>query len=464
MTPASTTFKSGTVEFRDSGGNIRQAEFPPVPGLPGNFTVNILPTMSSGSHNTHARLSPSSSKRWTTCTASIKYIEENATRLPEDRSSVYAEEGTKAHDYAAELLEGMIDHSEIPTDFLPHVRFYVDHCRGMTQPGDDVYIESKVPLFYSPEDTGTADFAIVREGEVIIRDLKYGAGVLVEAEENSQLAIYALSFIRSLQADGLFDFPPDTVVDLGIVQPRHHAEDPVRTWILTLHDLETYCRDIEYAAVQIQENRGLKFEPSEDGCRWCPCKAFCSHRAAALVEPLGADGIDFLASLPDLGKDDKKLPAQERMDKAFAEAASGVDATAVLDDETLVALYARSKAISSWLDDIAGYLKERAESGDPVPGTKLVEGRQGNRAWADEEAADKLLAGKLKQGERYNFKLISPTQAEKILDLDKQSSRFKNLFTGLVTRSDGQPVLALESDKRPAITAAVDVLPDLDNP
>ena len=34
----------------------------------------------------------------------------------------------------------------------------------------------------------------IRDGRVIVRDLKYGQGVLVEAENNAQLAIYALSF------------------------------------------------------------------------------------------------------------------------------------------------------------------------------------------------------------------------------------------------------------------------------
>ena len=76
----------------------------------------------------------------------------------------------------------------------------------------------------------------IRDGRVIVRDLKYGQGVLVEAENNAQLAIYALSFIRA--NEDIYDFPPDTIVDIGIVQPRHHADDPVRTWEVSLHDLE----------------------------------------------------------------------------------------------------------------------------------------------------------------------------------------------------------------------------------
>ena len=89
-------------------------------------------------------------------------------------------------------------------------------------------------------------------------------------------------------------------------------------------------------------------------------------------------------------------------------------------------------------------------------------GREGNRDWKDEEAADKLIAQKLKGDERYKKTLISPTQAAEKLDIKKQSTRFQNLFEALITRSPAKKVMALASDKRPAVEADVSAFDDLD--
>jgi hypothetical protein len=417
----------------------------------------IMKAPNSGSHNQHARLAPSAAKRWVHCTASIGLIEANLDRIPEDTGSVYADEGTKAHDFAEAVLTGRMTLAEVPDDFRPHIRDYTDRCLALVPEGVKPYVEAKIPLFYAPQDTGTADFCIVTEDLVITRDLKYGAGVLVDAEDNEQLAIYNLSFIRDLQSDGIFDFHPATIVRMEIDQPRHHADTPVRSWELTLSELEMFCRDIEYSAIQIREKRGLKFAPSTDACRWCPAKGFCEPRAKMLTEVFdrpGVAGLDVLAMLPDLTKDEKKMDVEDRN-----EVRGGV-----LDDETLVRIFQNSKGITAWLADVAEYLDARAQSGSPVEGTKLVMGREGNREWTDVELADKFLqqTAKLKIEERYKMTLISPTQAEAMLEPDNRSTRFKNVFLGLIGRSPAKKVLALATDKRPSVASALDELPDLD--
>ena len=304
----------------------------------------------SGSYNAHARLAPSASERWTSCTASIV-----ACGDTKDEGSIYANEGTEAHNYAEAVLSSKLDIDAVPDDFRPHVKFYTDHCQKLIQPGFDAYIESKVPLFYDPESTGTMDFAVVSEDVVRVRDYKHGAGVLVEAQDNPQLAIYALSLIRDLQESGMYAFGPATLVDIGIVQPRHHADVPIRLWAVSLADLEEFCKGIEYAALQVREgmrrinewklhNDGepdlnevapaLKFAPSAEACRWCPIKGRCEARAKWLTECMDTpeqSGLDLLASLPDLTKEDKKAEPIQRVQKA-----------GILPDETLVAIFAKA--------------------------------------------------------------------------------------------------------------------------
>jgi len=407
------------------------------------------------------------------CTASIGYIEANAHRIREDGSSSYSDEGTEAHDWAEKYLKGEIGMDDIPTDFRLPLGVYINHCRTLIveNPTAEVMIEYQAPLFYEPDEiekerdgkivmerpTGTVDFALVSDEKVVIRDLKYGQGVAVDAEDNSQLAIYAMSIIRELEEEGLYVFAPDTMVDIGIVQPRYRGDEPVKTWEITLHDLEVYCEDVTQAVVEIKGGKGfVGFDPGEDTCRWCPAKGFCSARLDALAEPFDVESFDSLALLPDLSKDEKKLPVEERVKLQTPSSAHEYT------DEELVLIHSKRKQITGMLDDIEDYLADRLAAGEKIPGVKMVLGREGNRAWNDEAAADKLIKQKLKLEERMDIKLKSPTQLEEILSLSEQSTRFQNLFNSFVSRSEGKPVMALESDKRPAIDVAVDLLPDVD--
>ena len=57
---------------------------------------------------------------------------------------------------------------------------------------------------------------------------------------------------------------------------------------------------------------------------------------------------------------------------------------------------------------------QELEAGRAVPGWKLVEGRAGNRAWTNAEAEAVLKAMRVKHEQMYDYKLISPTTAEKL--------------------------------------------------
>lgn len=465
------------------------------------------PSGPSGSHQAHARLSPSGSKCWSNCTAAPSYQEANNHRVPNDDSSRYSTEGTEAHDWAAKVLMNEITIEDVPFDpengihFRPYVKAYVEHCLSLVPDGVEPLIEVSVPLWYQPDENGTMDFGVATSDRVTVRDLKYGQGVLVDADENPQLAIYAYSLIRQLQAKAAeaaelrdimgdepdaneLTFGPATIVDIGVFQPRHREAADAQPWVITLSDLELFCKDIEYKAMQanaglervrkritkgdvsakdiLEWAPGLKFAPSEGdsgACRWCKCKAFCEKRFENNTEGLDLPELsveELLASMPDLDKDEKKLPVDERL---FAQAACNRD---MLTDDYLVSVYAKQKAITAWLKDVEEYLESRALAGNGATGTKLVMGREGNRAWVDEDAAEVFLKGqKLKQEERFDFKLKSPTKIEELLK-DKLSPRAKTRFGQLISRSSAKPVLALASDKRDAVDSPLTSLPDLD--
>lgn len=482
-----------------------------------NLTTTATPGL-TGSGNTHARLSPSDSKRWVSCTASIAFQEANAHRVRKDTGGVYADWGTAAHEFSAQVLLGQTTLAEVPEEYVEVVGLYTSHCLSKVEgakltsiqscldelesstllgvdhePADRVYfVEEQLSLFYQNEQTGTADFiGIIANGGVVERfvglDLKAGAGVLYTSAESTQLAIYMFSAIKLLE--GVYQFGPETVVELAMFQPRHREGAEQQPWVISLADLATFCKEIEYHAIQAREGANrvrakigstgkdvspaeileaapmVRFAPSEgDGgaCRWCRSSAFCPKRLAALTEDMDTPHLsaeDLLACMPDLEKAELKLPTEDRV--VLTGERLGLP---VLTDEYLVACYRRAKGIKKWLDDVEEFLEGRLLDGEEVPGTKLVEGNYGDRKWANEEAADTFLAGqKISADDRYTRKVISPTTAEKLLkDKLKTVARTKTRFEQLVTRSSPKRTIALADDKRPAVTSSIAAMPDID--
>lgn len=439
----------------------------------------------TGSSNAHARLSPSDAKRWSSCLASIAFQEANAHRVRDDSSS-FADFGTECHEEAAKVLLKQKTLDEVDEQYREVVVPYVEHCLASIPEGASYDVEVQVELYYQPEQKGTCDFAWISNDLVVIKDLKAGAGVLVKSEANVQLSIYAYSFIKMFT--GIYEFHPGTVVSIHAFQPRHREGAEQVPWEITLADLAKFCESVEYSAMRAREgaNRvrakigspgrdispeeileaapGLVFSPEEgDGgsCRFCRCKSFCSKRLEANTEGMDLPGLpaeDLLAAMPDLDEEEKKLPVGERI--SLRASKLGIDP---LPDSYLVEVYARMKGLKSWLSDIEDFLEGRLLDGHDIPGICLSMGREGNREWANEEAADTFLAGqKVSADDRYTRKLVSPTQAEKLLKGKELNTRAQNRFAELITRSPAKRTIALATDDRPAVNPAISAMPDLE--
>lgn len=381
----------------------------------------------------HYKLGPSKAKQWTLCTASVPYIDANRDRLPPNGSK-YADEGTKAHEYGEQVLRGTLSLDKVPEDFRPHVQTYVQACQALVTPHAWVAIERQVPLFYAPDGFGTVDFLCVGASGIHVRDLKYGAGVLVESQYNKQLAIYAWSAICDLVDAGMYEFPDNTRVTIHAIQPRHHewVDEP---WETTIGELMEFCaNEIAPAAQRILGGADdLEFHASPETCQFCEAKGFCPERAKAFE------------SLP------SSVNPLEHFDNLEAPEVSQ------LSDEQLVSIYRNSKAVAAFTADVEKFLLERALAGQPLDGTKLVTGREGNRKWSDESLADSALAALgLGLADRYKQTLKPVTEIEKVLKEKQIDADVKNL----IDRAPGKPTLAMASDKRPAIESPVSVFDD----
>ena len=322
----------------------------------------------------------------------------------------------------------------VDEEMADYVQTYVDTVRGYAASGGPLLVEQELPLTSitgEPDAVGTADAVVLHDDEIIIIDLKYGRGVEVEAEENDQLKIYALAALEQYAMLG--DFKQCRLV---ISQPR--VSRTPSEWVVSVDDLITW-RDFTVApaafyALSFYETGDLLIKddlnPSEKACRWCKAKADCPALAEKVSETLEAEFTDLTT---------------ECEITAFEITESLIPTVPLFLAQKMAAV----DLIENWCKAIRAEVERQLLAGSEVPGYKLVQGRKGSRAWGDAVAAEELLKKmRLKKEEMYDFKLISPTTAEKVL---KETPKRWNKVLPLIMQSDGKPSVATISDKRPAI-------------
>lgn len=393
----------------------------------------------------HALLSPSGAEGWMTCAG--KPVMEKG--LP-DNANEYSDEGTCAHAVAAlHLTEGepiseyvgrVFEVGEGRTyqfraDMVEPVQTYVDIVRAYQKslPGSELHVEVEVPIDHVTGEagaTGTADAVLTSPEEIICIDLKFGMGVEVSAVENKQAMLYALGAIRKLDVYGELKR-----VRLVISQPRISPKPS--EWDCTIEELEAFRdRATERAgrALSIYDNAPVDLTPflapSEKGCRFCRAKATCPALAAMAADTVG-EGFTVEQDPPApvdlaaLGEKFRRLPMLELYIKAV-----------------------RAKAEATLFE------MGNSEEARNALGIKIVQGKQGNRRWADAEAAEaKLKHWRLKQELIYDMKLQSPTKIEKMLK-EHGKPKWLDDITALVTRDPGKPSVAPLDDPRPPIDVA----------
>jgi Protein of unknown function (DUF2800) len=390
----------------------------------------------------------SAAKTWRGCYGSIAYtkLKRANGEIPENNSTVYSEDGVKAHAVADDVLSGRMKREDMPEGYIEHLEGYFALAQELWDNAPDgaiVYNEQKIPLFYNKQANGTVDYAVVSEESVDLLDLKWGEGEYVEAHENDQMIIYSLSVIEHLMA--IYEFTNDTVVRVHIYQPRHHKFDGVaQVWETTYGDLKDFAVDIyqdyEFSKNITPENLDEETDltPKYGACRFCPARKICIRKNSALFDDLP----------------DEINPFKGDIDTTTAKPK--------IDDNVRRRLAEKGKEIIKFIEDLNDDSVDLIERGVKIAGLKTVDGGDGRRAWANEEEANKLFR-EVPAGERFlPKKLKSPAQLEAVLKLmgtplKDKTTRFRNRFTELVKRPKGKPKLALESDPKPARQTALDL-------
>ena len=358
---------------------------------------------------THAILSASSSARWLACPPSARINAE----LPET-TSVYAEEGTKAHALAEKTLQGYLagGPAEVQSDneeMKEAVQRYVDVCiekinaAKAASPDAVVHVEFRLDFStYVPDGFGTGDMVIVSDKSLEICDLKYGKGVPVSAEGNTQMRLYALGAVEEFGMLYAFD-----TVHMTIIQPRL---DSVSTDTLSAGKLIDWGRSIIPIAKLAYDGKG-DFQAG-DHCRFCKFRPRCKALAAYMAE---------------------KTALRKKQ---------------TLTDLETVAILQAAKEIKRWLTDIEEYALGKALDGYDWPGMKLVEGRS-KRVITDPDAAAAAL---IENGFDADA-VYKPRELQTLTALEKLVGKksLAEALGGLIEKPDGKPTLVELSDKRPPL-------------
>lgn len=364
--------------------------------------------------NGHAKLSPSSSERWLACPASIVRAPET-----EDEGSEAAHEGTAAHAFAEFCLKNKLNArtapfpKEISNYDTPELRDFIQtYIEYVQRIAGEVFIEQKLNIFKEFEVFGTADAVVVtEEGVIHVVDLKYGRGILVDVEENTQLLLYG---VGGLAFDWLSKVPVHTVV-VHIVQPRRN-------------NLVSKSYSVEELGQWVTENQHL-VKRAYDGtneatpgshCKWCPIKSECRERAE---QNLKLASFDFEAVAPACS--DTELMSEAELTKVFL----------------------NIKTFRNWLDDVETKVATLAHD-HPVAGLKWVAGRVA-RVIRDQDAAAVLLRD-------LNIEPFQPAKMIGITEIEKQVKlkglTIVDVFGKIIEVVAGKPALVSDEDKRAAIT------------
>jgi len=351
----------------------------------------------------------STAKRVINCPGSVALV----AQMPPKPSSIYADTGTLLHNVIADVLDG----KATPQDFLGAVHADVTLDQDLIDrklmpalaalneiyPDKQMEYETEVIVGFGdllPGVFGSADI-VGRIGDTAyIVDWKFGDGVAVDVEENPQLMFYAAAAMRTPVAQWAFEGA--TKVELVIVQPPY-----VKRWETTPRRIQLFEKEL-MQAVKIAQQPDAPLAQG-DWCRWCAAKAVCPIMTGAA-------------------------------DRALVAALQNVDAEQLSDHLQM------ADQLENWIKEVRALAMQKLESGQPVPGYKLVP-KRALRQWVSEgKALDAMCDMGLDVKELTETKLLSPAQAEKVLKKHKLA-----LPEGHVVAVSSGNTLATEDDPRPAV-------------
>jgi hypothetical protein len=371
----------------------------------------------------HSELGASQMSRWDACPGSVAL-----SRGMPNTTSIYAAEGTAAHELAAfclsngdnprdqigNILKADGFEIEVTEDMAEAVIVYLMAVRGDYAEFPDRPTRLVEHQFHlqslHPKLHGTADCVQMYHKQKLLRvyDYKHGAGVPVEVMDNKQLKYYGLG---ALLSSGM----PAETVELIIVQPRcKHPQGPVRVHRIAALDLIDFSADLLDAVKRTEVSDAPLV--AGDHCRWCKASAVCPELAK---QATARAKIDFRPEVKynpvELAENLRWLPVLE-----------------------------------GWIENVRKFAYAEALRGNVPPGHKLVD-KRANRKWAQDEHTTEIELGKIGLAESEIFEpreLLSPAKIEKVIGKPKTNAAKHEALAKLVKKESSGTALVQDTDPR----------------
>lgn len=386
----------------------------------------------------HSRLAPSFSGAWSVCPGAVNLIESLGVKSSTSPAAAF---GTLCHKVAAAGLMFLFHNGPLPE--YPKDPDEADKVKAVVEPytmhvleGSEehpacnhrkqwkVWIEQRFQLrLIHPDVWGTGDCIVYCPVccELRVIDLKSGGGTEVEAHENSQLSIYGLL--------SLFEYPlgPVNSLRIEISCPRAPSGQYHKVWRPPVAALLDWLPWIQERAKATE----AKDAPlvAGDHCKqyFCPalgvCPAWRKH-----VTALAAEGF--------------RKPRAEQIK---------------LDMEYLVQILTWAPALQELIESAHSIAYTAACQGVPIPGFKIVQQRDGNRTYIDQDQAREVLVAWARENGKDESKVMKTPAVNSPAQIEAAYGKaVKPVLSSLVTRKEGGTVLVPESHKSPAVTSSAD--------
>ena len=260
--------------------------------------------------SSHTVASPSALHRLMRCPGSAVLCKS----VPE-QSSKYAEEGTLFHSVMEYILKSKLGEQVTNKWIRMYIETYstialekeatdemVDCVQNAVEwfnlnfvDATQIIAETRLPMYYSDRDYGTADVIVLFDDRLVIVDWKYGKGVDVSPNNNPQLISYAVSALKYLSSQHI-DIRKFKEIETIIYQPRIYTGETIKSYKYAMQELVQQSKIIKeavdkvYALYSKSANSKIVKEnlsASEEACKFCPAKMICKAYAKQGTELLG---------------------------------------------------------------------------------------------------------------------------------------------------------------------------------
>ena len=236
----------------------------------------------------HSKIGGSGAHRFWECAGCINLAEKARLMGHENAPSVYASEGTAAHelaeiclksgekadDYLTEILEADGKNFPVTRNMADAVQVFLDtirkDCERFGTNRAFLEIEKEFSLnSVDPEAFGTNDASLhIPYDTLVVYDYKHGKGVVVEVNFNKQLLYYGLGAIKGKE-DVEF-------IELVIVQPRApHKDGVVRRITYTIEQLELFGIELKQKVQATRNPEALR--RGGTWCKFCAAYSICNE-------------------------------------------------------------------------------------------------------------------------------------------------------------------------------------------